>query len=65
MLLKIIKYSCYIFDTRTLGTIFIFSPGVKMWRAVRVKISGARKITSKGLKNYHHGYLTFTQANKD
>ena len=57
--------SNYIFDMRTYGTRSIFSPGVKMWRAVLVKSSGARKITSNSLKNHHLGYLIFTQANKD
>ena len=43
--------SHYYFDMRTFGTRSIFSPGVKMWRAVWVKGSGARKMSSKGLRN--------------
>ena len=43
--------SNYNFDMRTFGTRSIFSPGVKMWRAVRVKGSGVAKISLNGLRN--------------
>ena len=47
------RISKYNFDMRTFGTISLFSPGVKMWRAVFYKISASRKMSSKGLRNCH------------
>ena len=43
----------------------LFSPGVKMWRAVFYKMSASRKMSSKGLRKCHLQYLTLAQANKD